>query len=491
MELKGKVSSPVKSRNFSADFDFLKIFLRLFPLIISCLVALVFVGVPWMSEFAGIRMAGLLAFATLALCLTLVRKDFIGNRIYFYLGGLIWFFLLLSEFVMTRKTLIEEAQEGNFSNAVTGLVVIWIFLFSWVAVLSLWNPAYLKEFISRRILPLGVFGMLAVASATYAHSPLYSLAWAFKLCLAIAAITIWSYGIVNIRDFKQALKIIWMTFLVLSFIPITQVLGENVNLFSGGRLSGSFSPTGISRVGASLFLLSTLLWSLPSERKTKYQLSSVFGLVILGLGVGKTAMLSSLIAVMGFFIFIGKLRTSLFLAVGIVVLGFLVLLLKLPMVDYLIDYLQKGTGLSLTGRMDLWQASLPTILDNIWIGSGYVSSKFSSMTLEGVRWEAGHLHNAFLDVLYNNGVVGLSLVILINFKLMKTLFQIIKRSDPHGEFFVIGVGLLSLYFFMFLNAFAYVPFGGRPHNQFILFLTIYMMAHKLWDFVDKGRREKC
>ena len=489
MDIKENVDTPIKEHSFSFDPGSSKVLALLFPFIIASLIASAVLGVPWISEFVGIRTVGIIALATLTLCVTFLREDFVGNRIFLYLGGMIWFFLLLCEFVMTRKTLIGEAQGGNFSHAVTGLVVVWVFLCSWVAALSLWNPVYLRELFSRRIFSLGVFGVLAVFSAVYSDFPLYSFAWAFKLCLAIVAITIWSYGIANIQDYKQALNVIWMTFFVLSCIPLTQVLGENVNLFAGGRFSGFFSPTGISRIGGTLFLFSILLAALMPEKKTKFQLSSIFGLVILGLGVGKTAIVSCLLAAMIFFSLNGKLRTSLWMAVGLVGFGFFALLLKLPMVDYLINYHQQDTGLSLTGRMELWQASFPTILENIWIGSGYVSSKFSSLTLDGIRWEAGHLHNAYLDVLYNNGVIGLGLILLINFKLITTLVQIIKKSITHTEYHIIGVGLLSLYSFMFINAFAYVPFGGRPHNQFILFMTMYMLAQKLWQIVDEEKRK--
>ncbi len=478
------MSPQIKTHNNSDELFFLRIVPFLFPVIISCLVAFAILEVPWISDFVGLRTAGLIALATLVVSLTFMRDDFVGIRIYFYLGGIIWFFLLLGEFVMTRKTLIGEAQGGNFSYAVTGLIVIWLFLSSWVAILSLWNPIYMKEFFSERIFLLSLFATMAMLSATYSDSPLYSLAWAFKLCLAITAITIWSYGINNMRELKQALKIVWMTYFILSCVPLTQVIGDNIDLFSGGRFGGAFSPTGISRVGGTLFLLSILWLTLAHEKKIKYQVSLMYGLVIMGLGVGKTAMLSCLIAVMVFLILTGKLRTSLWLAIGIIGFGVLAILLKLPMVNYLINYHQQETGLTLTGRMDLWQASLPRILENIWIGSGYVSSKFSSLDLEGVHWDAGHLHNAFLDVLYNNGLVGLGLVILMNYKLIKTLFRVIQRAKYREEFYVIGVGLLSLYLFMFMNAFAYVPFGGRPHNQFILFLTLYVFAHKLCDLLE-------
>jgi len=53
---------------------------------------------------------------------------------------------------------------------------------------------------------------------------------------------------------------------------------------------------------------------------------------------------------------------------------------------------------------------------------------------EGVRWEASHLHNAFLDVLYNNGLVGLVLILSMHAIIIKTCCALSGTLAHHVSF---------------------------------------------------------
>jgi len=64
---------------------------------------------------------------------------------------------------------------------------------------------------------------------------------------------------------------------------------------------------------------------------------------------------------------------------------------------------QAGT---VTGRSDVWAAGWQLIKQRMLLGRGFMSSGFLAYKIS-VSWQPGHLHNGFLEVLYNNGLVGL------------------------------------------------------------------------------------
>ncbi|GJL64677.1 MAG: hypothetical protein NPIRA04_33310 [Nitrospirales bacterium] len=320
--------------------------------------------------------------------------------------------------------------------------------------------------------------MLAAFSSIYSPSPLYSFSWAFKLLLIISILGIWSAGITDLETIKKTLVVIWGTFLILSLIPFVQVLSAQTDLFSKGRFGGAYAPTGISRNGASLFLLSVLVLIGKTESKVKYLASGVFGIIVLLLGVGKAAIVACFISGSMFFILIGKVRYFIGMAAALVCFIVLGVLLKVPMVQYLFSYQENDSALHLTGRVDLWKESLPVIRQNFLIGKGYVSSKFSSITLDDVGWDAGHMHNVVLEVLYNNGIIGLILILAVNAVMISSVIRIIK-NPVSSNFYQLAVGFLSLHMFLIINSISTISFGGRPHNQFILFLTLFMLIQNL------------
>ena len=453
------------------------------PWLIIGLLASVILGIPWLSEFSGIRTAGLFAFALLFLCISFLNPDFSGERINYFVGRKVWVLLVLAEFVMARKTPIGEAAQGQFSHAVTGEVSLWVFLLSWVVILTCIHPTYLKDLHSSHNVILTGFVVFALLSSTYSPSPVYSLAWALKLGLVVMALGLWFSGLKTVEDIVGVFKVMWWTYLVLCLIPFVQVLSEGVYLFSGGRLSGMFSATGISRAGGTLFLLSIILFWTEKFQKMRYGIISIFGLSILLMGVGKAAILSTVIAGISFFLFMGKYWVAMIFLGSFATVALLAVFANIPMVEYLLRYQETDQLTHLTGRLGLWEASLPTIQNNLWIGKGFVASKFSSLTLDGILWEAGHLHNAFLEVLYNNGLVGLGLILMMNYTLITTFRRIIrssKRIDLHDS---ISKGLVTLYLFILVNGMTFVSFGGRVHHQFMLFLIIYMLAHKMDQFM--------
>lgn len=457
---------------------FSKIVVAILILCLGGLLALAILEISWILDFSGIRTIGILSISCILLSIVLLQSKSLTTQGFASFGSLLWVILVLTGPIMTRVTAISESTAGQFSNAVTGEVTVWVFLATCVLAFSVWRPSFLSELYSTKMNLLVVFGMLAAFSSIYSPSPLYSFSWAFKLLLIISILGIWSAGITDLETIKKTLVVIWGTFLILSLIPFVQVLSAQTDLFSKGRFGGAYAPTGISRNGASLFLLSVLVLIGKTESKVKYLASGVFGIIVLLLGVGKAAIVACFISGSMFFILIGKVRYFIGMAAALVCFIVLGVLLKVPMVQYLFSYQENDSALHLTGRVDLWKESLPVIRQNFLIGKGYVSSKFSSITLDDVGWDAGHMHNVVLEVLYNNGIIGLILILAVNAVMISSVIRIIK-NPVSSNFYQLAVGFLSLHMFLIINSISTISFGGRPHNQFILFLTLFMLIQNL------------
>jgi exopolysaccharide production protein ExoQ len=74
-----------------------------------------------------------------------------------------------------------------------------------------------------------------------------------------------------------------------------------------------------------------------------------------------------------------------------------------------------GRDATLSGRIDIWSALFPKIMDHPWLGYGYSSfwlgleSQPSSDLWSILHWHVPHSHNGFLDLVVELGVVGLGI----------------------------------------------------------------------------------
>jgi O-antigen ligase len=152
-----------------------------------------------------------------------------------------------------------------------------------------------------------------------------------------------------------------------------------------------------------------------------------------------------------------------------------------PVGDYFTRYAQ-GTQLeSLSGRIQLWQSALPEIERNFFLGHGYLASRFFALLLPlADQWEA-NMHNAFIEVLYNNGIVGLAIILALIYVTVRTIWGLVRRKSSR-EVFVLAAGLLALEAYFLLNGMLESTFGGHPHAFFVFFLVLAALAERLQAF---------
>lgn len=90
----------------------------------------------------------------------------------------------------------------------------------------------------------------------------------------------------------------------------------------------------------------------------------------------------------------------------------------------------KGAG---GGRLDIWQFALEKWTENPWFGIGVKG--FRNLDFTGVKLASTmHPHNAFIEVLLETGIVGLTVIVtfigLLLWRLGRTLYQTVSYKTP-------------------------------------------------------------
>jgi O-antigen ligase len=127
-----------------------------------------------------------------------------------------------------------------------------------------------------------------------------------------------------------------------------------------------------------------------------------------------------------------------------------------------------GRDLSLTGRTDIWDAAMPAVTAQPWLGYGYYAFWLPEngpayWVREAVQWEVASAHSGWLELALGLGRVGIALFAL---QAGATLMRG-ARAVPHAE-----AGLWSP---AFLAAFAlYTLSESHVLQANNLFWTIYV-----------------
>lgn len=404
----------------------------------------------------------------------------------FALGLVIWWFLLLSEAVFTKMNVKEAALEGAFTQAAYGKAASWVLMALVLAAYSLLRPAYLRLLASGSFKWLFLFGLLCLFSALYAPALLFSFVWAIKLCLAILVLCLCAWGMRDISDVRELFRTIFWAFLALGVAPLLQVFIDPSLLFArAGRLGGEFGPTGISTIGGVIIILSLMIYFI--EGRKWLLLAGTFGFVIMVLGGGKTAQVATLIAIVIFLAFSKRFTSMLGFCLAILPAGVMALYFS-PVLEYYRAYWEKGRAGTLTGRIPLWQAAWDAILQNPIMGHGYMSSKLISVHIVmPTHWQATHLHNVVLEILYNNGLVGLFVMLVILYRTSRNLVKVF-RSKPSRELYLLTFGTSVLFGYLITLGLMRPTFGGRPTNDFMLFLALVVLSELLRRVIAEHRK---
>ena len=400
------------------------------------------------------------------------------TRIAFRSALVIWMFLLVSEELFNRSEGdLQSAMQGQFSIAAYGELGLWIVSFLVLLVISPRSPGYLRRMFSAQYQWVSVLTILCMLSTARSPRPLYSMVWGFKLCLVVLLLAMCCTLIRDSRDLMALLRATLWACLFYLFEEVYLGFADPSRAFEAGRFGQSTNSLSVI-AGAVLILSLTLgpligsIWSF---------IFSILASTIMILSGGKAGILSGAASATVFYLTKRKVGSAVALLIGMVCLG-AALSMVTPLGSYFDTYANGGGADTLTGRTDLWVAVLPLIRQQVVLGHGYMASRFATPQLDwrpGFHWEANHIHNAYLDTLYNNGLVGLGLVLILHAIIIKNLLYVIKYSVARRELYDVSVGSLALYTNLAISAFFNSTIGGRPSTLFMLFLALFVVSESL------------
>ena len=433
---------------------------------------------PWLFSgvtFTVIGCGGFL-FALLFLVSATRRSQGVDPaKSYLRLALVVWWALLDSQEVFFRSTKGGEAFTGQFSPAAYGEAAFWALDFLALLLIIMPRPQYLRQAFSGCNKWLSLFAVVCLISTPFSPAPLYAMAWAFKLLLAVLLLLLCSATMHDLDDVEAFLWANFWGFALATVIRIGRAFIDPSTAFEGGRLTESISPPMLSLLAGTLLLLAL---SLNSLRKRTWLLGFAFlGATVMIMAGGKAGIIGGIASVTLFFVLQKRVAAGFGWVLGVLVLGGIILAVT-PLSTYFATYQEQGQLSTLTGRTGLWKAVWPEIMQHPIVGYGYMASRFVELQLEGDTWVAGHTHNGFLEILYTNGLVGLIILVEIILVTVKNLGRALK-STPNRKVRLLAIGSGAICVNLLINGFFNATFGGQPSSPFILLLGLLVVSEVL------------
>ena len=436
----------------------------------------------------GVGFALLLLFG---LSSVMVRQQDRAGTVY-RLALLTWWFVLICEALFDRTGETSQSSQGNFSSQAYGEGSMWLLAFAFIAIISLQYRRYLGELFTGGKKWVTLIALVCGLSVPLSPGKLYSAAWAFKLGLIVLMLHMACSVMDKLEDIVVFLKFTLWAFVILAILPTAMALSDPRTAFGGvgGRLDAG--PDATTMTAAALMLMSVIMFSL--EKKLIYVFTGLTGITVMLLCLGKTGNIAGILSAMLFLALQRKFFRSIGLLLAIVAVAAIIFSVT-PLADHLESYQGAST---LTGRTIIWQKGIEGIKQSpIW-GHGYLASYFAFEETKGAKELQQHalnLHNGFLEVTYNNGLIGLFVLLMIHFWILRNVLKSMKmasalRDRSPGDqkinrAYLMAVGFLALYANLFLNGLLNVAFGGKPANSYMLFLALFFMSDCLFRRIEE------
>jgi O-antigen ligase len=397
---------------------------------------------------------------------------------------LIWWFLLVCEVVFERTGDSSEAYQSHFSAQAYGEGIVWGLAFLVLAILSIQQPVYLRHLFSRPYKWITLFAAVCLASVSYSPGRTYAGAWGFKLLLVVLLLQFGASMLVSLADIVTFLKVTLSAFFVLTIAPAIEALSNSSTAFEGvgGRLN--YGPDALAMRAALLLLISVILYSL--ERRKIMLFTGLVGSAVMLMSMGKTAIIACVFSVLLFFLLQRQVARSVAVLLGVALVALAVLTVT-PVGNHLAYY--HGTA-TFTGRTLIWVEAVGPMRQKWLLGHGYLSTNFFALDQSGgLLADFVNLHNGFLEVAYNNGIIGVAVLLTIHFVMLRNIFRCFRgaanlRSRGLGDrrsqrAYLLAVGSLALYANLAINGLFNASFGGKAMSPFMLFLALFVMVDLL------------
>ncbi|MGH9432798.1 MAG: O-antigen ligase family protein [Terriglobia bacterium] len=402
------------------------------------------------------------------------------------IGLVLWWFLLCSQEFFARFTSQEATALGHYAPAAYEEAIFWILILVALSIATLGSPGYLGSIVSGRYGWLTLYVILCAASTVLSVNHLFSLAWAFKLGLVVLVIQLLSSQMHSYDDLRSLLRVTLWAFAFLAIVPTLQSFLNPAQAFGeGGRLGGLLAPDEQSALSGVLILL---LLALYSESRLRWPvLLGGIGVATMVMSGGKTGIVAAMFSGTAFYLLQKKFRPAIGLLIGFVLVG-LPLYLFTPFGGYLQRYMQSGEASTFTGRTPLWQVAISGIFQRPVLGHGFAASQFMANQLVDLPFAATNAHNGFLEALYNNGLVGLILILLILGYTARNLWKAAKEPSDLPGYPQLAAGLIAVFLDLLINGMVAGSFAGRVRADFVMLLGMVVISEVMVRFKAERAR---
>ena len=148
--------------------------------------------------------------------------------------------------------------------------------------------------------------------------------------------------------------------------------------------------------------------------------------------------------------------------------------------DYLIDkvstyFVDPSLYITLTGRLPIWGIVLELVEQNPLLGFGFATFREVMTSYVGDLWlvEIVHAHNAYFTVLFQMGIVGLTVILYTTYLLISRVWWHIMQSKKMTQ--RVWAATVS---FMLIHALAEGSFGVGGY-EFMLLSTLLLLSRKV------------
>lgn len=318
------------------------------------------------------------------------------------------------------------------TGIVPNVAITFIKYFVWVVSIIL-TSIFWKSIIITATRNILIFSLTIIVVFSFLWSELSTVT--LQHATDVLMMTLFSLYFATRFNLKEQVQLIACNFLIAGIISTIVSIGfPGVGIdheFHAGAWHGIYSQK--NSLGATMLLSSFTFFALPKENSILYKwFGFSFSLLLVILSTSRTSFVLSflLISIMMFyknFRWRGKISV-IFINIGILILG----CVSVFVLSYWVEIVTSlGRDPTFTGRIPLWSAAIPRLIERPFLGYGlgsfwepgsrYAIKVGQAMGIGG--WVPPNAHNGFVDLGIDVGLIGLSIFLISYFKTFATALK--------------------------------------------------------------------